>query len=287
MRQQGVSMVRACQRWELARSTAYYRPRPVAAAPWEARLAELAQAHPAYGYRKVLHLLRREGWTVNAKSCYRRWRDRGLAQRPPRSGRRHHRPAQPFDPVIPQRAGHVWALDFIHDRLTSGRPFRILNVLDLFSRRALEPLVDVSLPGTAVRDHLRRLFQREGPPAVLRRDDGPELGSRAVQLLLAQWHVADELIPPGQPYDNGHMESFHSSQRRECLDRELFDDIGDARMVVCLWTLRYNEERPHQALAYRTPQEVWNESKGSDGNTHILPVQLEGAGPGRPNISSV
>ena len=189
--------------------------------------------------------------------------------------------------MIPRRAGQVWALDSTHDRLTSGRTFRVLNVLDLFSRRALEPLVDVSLPGPAVRDHLHRLFRREGAPAVLRRDDGSELGSRAVQLLLAQWHVADERIPPGQRYDNGHMKSFHSSLRRECLERELFDHLGDARMVICLWSLRYNEERPNQALAYRTPQEVWDESRSSDSDTHISPVQLEGTGPGRPNISSV
>jgi putative transposase len=287
MQQQGVPLTRACQRLEVARSTAYYRARPRAAEPWAARMVELAQAHPACGYRKILHLLHQEGWSINHKRFYRRWRDGGLAQRPPRSGRRHRRPTQPFDPAIPQRAGEVWAMDFIQDRLTTGRTFRILNVLDLYSRRALEPLVDISLTGPAVRDHLRRLFQREGAPAVLRRDDGQELRSRAVQQLLSEWRVDDEGIPQGQPYDNGHMESFHSSQRRECLERELFDDIVEARLTVCLRTLRYNETRPHMALAYRTPQEVWMESKRQEKNTHVSPVQLEGAGPGRPNIASV
>lgn len=287
LQQYGVPVVTACRRLAVARSSVYYRPRPVAVPVWLAPMQALAQQHPAWGYRKVLHELRQAGHVINAKRFHRYWRGHGLGQPPLRSHRRFRRPSRPFEAVVPHRAGDVWTMDFIQDRMTTGRAFRILNVLDVYSRRALEPLVDVSLPGTAVAAHLAVLFRREGVPTVIRRDGGPEFRSQAVQRVLAQWRVKQEEIPPGQPFDNGHVESFHRTLRRECLSRELFADIVEARMTVRLWTLGYNEQRPHMALDYRTPAAVWKESIFQPQDPNIPRVQIAGADLGRPNTSSV
>jgi putative transposase len=160
-------------------------------------------------------------------------------------------------PTEAQRPGQVWAVDFIEDRLVSGRRLRILNVLDLCSRYALGSVVEHSLTGELAARHLERLFLSHGAPRVLRRDQGPEFESRVFQKLLRTWRVQDEPVPKGQPFDNGHVESFHGSLRDELLDAELFHSLGEAQAKVENWLNWYNSERPHQSLGYRTPREVW------------------------------
>ena len=153
-------------------------------------------------------------------------------------------------------------MDFIHDRLTSGKAFRIFNILDLFSRRAFKPILDFSLPGARIAEHFESLCQKYGPPEILRRDDGPEFRSREFQKVLRKWRIREEVIPPGQPYDNGHMESFQGTMREEVLDREEFDTLEEAKSRIENWIEEYNRKRPHSALNYRTPMEIWTENEG-------------------------
>jgi len=103
---------------------------------------------------------------------------------------------------------------------------------------------------------------------MLRRDDGPEFRSRDFQAVLRKWRIREEVIPPGQPYDNGHMESFHGTMREEVLNREEFDTLEEARARIEAWIEEYNKGRPHSALKYRTPMEIWNESRKT--NTDVV-----------------
>jgi hypothetical protein len=147
-------------------------------------------------------------------------------------------------------------VDFIEDKLVSGRRLRILSVLDLCSRYALDSLVEHSLTGELAARHLERLFLSHGAPRVLRRDQGPEFESRVFQKLLRTWRVQDEPVPKGQHFDNGHVESFHGSLRDELLDAELFHSLGEAQAKVATWLHRYNSERPHQGLGTALPVSV-------------------------------
>jgi putative transposase len=153
----------------------------------------------------------------------------------------------------------VWAGDFLHDRITSGRGFRIFNVLDVFTRRGFEPPVEYSLPGRTIASYLDSLCRQYGPPRVFRRDDGPEFRSWEFQKVIRKWRIREEVIPPGQPFNNGHIESYQGTMRDELLDREEFETLQDARQKIHEWVRSYNTQRSHSALGYRTPMEVWDE----------------------------
>ena len=242
----------------LARATYYRRLR----GRWDTeelkeRIRELALGHASFGYRRITAVLRRQGWRVNPKRVYRLYRQMDLQRPTRRKGRRGAKHPVAFRPSEAQAPGQVWAVDFIEDKLVSGRRLRILSVLDLCSRYALDSLVEHSLTGELAARHLERLFLSHGAPRVLRRDQGPEFESRVFQKLLRTWRVQDEPVPKGQPFDNGHMESFHGSLRDELLNAELFHSLGEAQTKVATWLNWYNSERPHQSLGYRTPCEWW------------------------------
>ncbi|MDO9071503.1 MAG: integrase core domain-containing protein, partial [Deltaproteobacteria bacterium] len=172
--------------------------------------------------------------------------------------------------------GQVWVVDFVEDKLVSGRKLRILNVLDIFSRYALGSLVEHSITGALAARHLEALFLRYGAPQVLRRDHGPEFESRVFKKGLMASRVKDEPVPKAQPYDNGHLESFNGSLRNELLDAELFYALGEARAKVESWLHWYNGERPHQSLGYQTPLEVWATTAPLGAPVATLPPPPEG-----------
>jgi putative transposase len=174
-----------------------------------------------------------------------------------KKGRRGVKRPAPFEPTEASFPGQVWAVDFMEDRLVSGRRVRILNIMDICSRYALDSLVEHSITGSLAARHLEGLFLRFGAPRVLRRDHGPEFKSKVFQRLLAAWRVQDEPVPAGQPYDNGHQESFNGSMRAELLDTELFHSLEESRSKVTAYLSWYNRQRPHQSLGYATPQECW------------------------------
>ena len=166
---------------------------------------------------------------------YRLYRQMELQRPRRREGRLGVKRPVAFMPTEAQAPGQVWAVDFIEDKLVSGRRLRILNVLDLCSRYALDSLMEHSLTGELAARHLERLFLSHGAPRVLRRDQGPEFESRVFQKLLRTWRIKDEPVPKGQPFDNGHVESFNGSLRDELLDAELFHSLGEAQTKVATW----------------------------------------------------
>src|SRR5659263_336235 len=186
------------------------------------RILELAHAQVSFGYRRITAVLRRQGWRVNPKRVYRLYRQMELQKPVSKKGRRGLKRPVPFEPTEAVAFGQVWAVDFVEDKLVSGRKLRILNVLDIFSRYALGSLVEHSITGALAARHLEALFLRYGAPRVLRRDHGSEFESKVFKKMLMAWRVKDEPVPKAQPYDNGHLESFNGSLRNELLEPNCF-----------------------------------------------------------------
>ena len=250
----GLSQRRACRLVGGARSTIRYRRRHRGDdAALRARLRDLAAQRPRFGYRRLHVLLCRAGIVVNHKWVERLYREEGLAVR--RRTRKSPTPVLRGRPDPPQRANEQWALDFLHDALASGRTIRLLSVIDVFTREALALEVDTSLPGRRVVRVLDRLLGERDRPVQLVLDNGPELIGRALEEWAHRRAVALHFIDPGKPIQNAHCAGFHGRLRDECLNEHRFLGVGDARRIVEAWRQDDDRERPHSALAYRTPAE--------------------------------
>lgn len=253
----GLSERKACQVVDLPRST--YR-RPVAGqrrddpdAGFRSWLCSYAKAHPRWGYRRAHADAIAEGWCVNHKKTQRLWRDEGL--RVPQRRRRKRRGASTSDaPVTAAYRNHVWAIDFQHDHLEDGTGFKIASILDEHTRVILDDTVDTSITGEDLAAILDSIAVEHGFPEFLRMDNGPEMICNA----LAAW--ADQVvglvfIPPGEPWKNGYVESFHSRQRDEFLNINTFATLLHARVDLTDWHQEYNHVRRHSSLGYQAPAE--------------------------------
>jgi putative transposase len=189
---------------------------------------------------------------VNHKRIYRLYVEEKLSLRRKRGGS-----AAGCANRLPQAvaANQVWSVDFMTDALSSGRRFRILNVVDDYTRECLGIEVDTSLGGVRVVRVLEELKQRRGLPRQIRSDNGPEFVSRAVDQWAYEQGLEWHTIQPGRPMDNGYVESFNGRFRDECLNENWFLDLADARAKIAEWQEGYNEKRPHSSLQYRTPVE--------------------------------
>jgi putative transposase len=249
----GLSQRRTCRLVGAGRSTVRYRSRRREDGVVRRRLRELAAERPRFGYRRLHALLRREGITVNHKRIERLYREEGLAVR--RRARKAPGRIRRGRPSAPERANEQWALDFLEDALASGRKIRLLSVIDVFTREALALEVDTSLPASRVVRVLDRLASERPLPAQIVLDNGPELISRVLEEWAHRQAVTLHFIDPGKPIQNAHCESFHGRVRDECLNEHWFLSLTDARQLVAAWRQDYNQQRPHSALDYRTPEE--------------------------------
>jgi putative transposase len=213
----------------------------------------LAEERPRFGYRRLHQLLRREGIGLNIKKTHRLYRCEGLHLRPKR--RRRLKAALRVPQPAPTGPNQRWTLDFIHDNLACGRSFRALNVMEAWSREALEIEVDTSISGHRVVRVLNYLVARRGKPDVLQLDNGPELRGMALDQWAFENKVKLDFIEPGKPTQNAKIESFNGRLRDECLNQEWFTTLDHARTVLAEWKEDYNTVRPHSALDYKTPVE--------------------------------
>lgn len=245
---------RACRLLGLHRATKRYRAKRQNGDTLRQRLGELARQRQRFGYRRLTALLRHEGQQVNHKRVYRLYRELGLALRSKRR-RRTSRAALPGKAEQTARPNQHWAMDFVSDTLATGQSFRALALVDKYTRECLAIEVDTSLSGLRVIRVLERLAPERGLPEEITCDNGPEFISRVLQAWCAQKGVLLRYIAPGKPMQNGHAESFNGRFREECLNTNWFLHLAEARRIVESWRQDYNEQRPHSALAYRTPQE--------------------------------
>jgi putative transposase len=253
MTQFGLSERRACRLVGATRSTCQYRPHRDPSLALRERLRALAEQRRRFGYRRLAILLRREGLQVNHKRVYRLYREQGLAVRRRRRKRIRRATTATLPPAT--QLNQRWTMDFIEDRLVTGRKFRTFNVMDAFSRRGLASEVDTSLPSSRVVQVLDRLADQRGRPEELVLDNGPEFIGQALGGWAHTRGVRLHFIAPGKPVQNAHIESFHGRFRDECLNESWFVTVADARRIIEAWRQDYNTVRPHSALGYLTPEE--------------------------------
>ena len=214
----------------------------------------LATRYGRYGYRRITVMLRDAGWAVNAKRVARIWRREGLKVpgRQPKRSRLWLNDGSCIR-LRPERPNHVWSYDFVEDRTHDGRKYRMLNLIDEFTRECLAIRVDRKLNSTDVIDVLSDQFILRGIPGHIRSDHGPEFIATAVREWIAAVGARTAFIEPGSPWENGYCESFNSKLRDELLDGEIFYSLAEARIVIEAWRQHYNTRRPHSSLGYRPP----------------------------------
>ena len=171
--------------------------------------------------------------------------------------------------AIPQGANQRWSVDFVHDALVDGRRFRVLAVVDDFTRECLGLVADTSLPGVRVARELTAIIERRGQPCMVVSDNGTELTSRALLAWAEDWSVEWHYIAPGKPMQNAFAESFIGRLRDECLNEHLFRSLRDAREIIKAWRRDYNHERPHTSLHGLTPMEFATRSKRDEPRTEL------------------
>jgi putative transposase len=243
---------KACELAHIARSTFRHRRNEEKDLPLKAKLTDLAQQKPRYGYRRLGILLRREGEVVNHKRVFRVYQAAGLCVKR-RQRKRLVRAGQPQ--MAASAPNQVWAIDFVHDRLASGRTIRVLTVVDTFTRECLALEVDSCLPSRRVTRALDQVIFERGRPESIRMDNGSELTSRHFLAWGIDRRISLSYIQPGKPVQNAFAESFNGKLRDECLNTNWFRNLWEARRRITLWRDEYNYERPHSSLGYRTPGE--------------------------------
>jgi putative transposase len=217
------------------------------------RLRELAGSRTRYGYRRLTVMLRREGWKVNAKRVYRLYREEQLQVRTAKRVKRAPHLRVPLTGAV--RPNQRWSMDFVSDRLVGGGWFRILTVVDQYTRECLCAFAERSQTGDKVVGQMKRLAALRGFPESITTDNGGEFAGRAMETWAYQTGVKLDFIRPGKPVENGYIESFNGRLRDECLNGEIFFDLADARQKLECWRRDYNDARPHSALDDRTPSE--------------------------------
>jgi putative transposase len=191
---------------------------------------------------------------VNHKKVERIWRKEGLKvpQRQPKRGRLWLNNGSGVR-LRPEHKDHVWSYDFMVYRTANGRPFRILTILDEYTRECLAILTDRRITSQDVTDKLFQLFVFRGVPEHIRSDNGPEFTAKAIRSWLNRMGVKTLFIEPGSPWENGYIESFNGKLRDELLNREVFTTLMEAKVLIEKWRQEYNTVRPHSALRYRPP----------------------------------
>jgi putative transposase len=253
-----LGVTRACGLIGISRSLYRYEAKRPDDKELTERLTTLAGQKRRYGYRRLHVLLCREGWEINCKRTYRVYHTAGLMVR--RRKRKRIAGVERQEKVIALGPNESWSMDFVSDGFVDGRRLRCLNIVDDFTKECLAIEVDTSLPGRRVVGVLERLAESRGLPksvtegnAPLTVDNGPEFVSK----VLDEWAYRQQLqlrfIEPGKPQQNAYIESFNGKFRDECLNEHWFLSMRHARQVIAAWRHEYNDERPHSALGYLTP----------------------------------
>lgn len=194
------------------------------------------------------------GWKVNHKRVERIWRREGLKvpKKQPKRGRLWLNDGSCIR-LRPEHKDHVWSYDFVKEHTENGKAFRVLNIIDEYSRESLAALVERKIKSEDVLDQLFNLFIFRGVPEHIRSDNGPEFTARAVRKWLSKLGVKTLFIEPGSPWENGYIESFNGKMRDELLNREIFTTLAEAKVLIGEWRKEYNQIRPHSSLKYRPP----------------------------------
>ncbi len=250
----GVSERRACKALEQCRLTQRYVSHSREEEKLIARIIELATQYGRYGYRRITAMLRQESWQVNHKRVERMWRREGLKV-PQKQPKRRHLWLSDGSCIRlrPEHKDHVWSYDFVLARTADGRSFRILAILDEYTRECLAIWVKRRISSQDVIDQLFQLFIFRGIPEHIRSDNRPEFTSKAIRRWPRRLGVKTLFIEPGNPWENGYIESFNGKLRDELVSREIFTTSAEARISIEQWRRAYNHVCPHSSLGHRPP----------------------------------
>jgi putative transposase len=218
-------------------------------------IVELSQKHPRYGYRRVTAMLRRDGFEINPKRVARIRREEGY--KVSRKQRKMKRVGESTsERQRASRPNHVWSWDFVADQTENGSNFRVLTLIDEYTRQWKAVHVAWNIRAVDVITVVEAAMERYGVPEHIRSDNGPEFIAYAIQDWLKEKQVKSIYITPGSPWENGHIESFHGKLRDELLNREIFGSLLEAKVLVESHRIEYNQNRPHSSLGYHTPDEA-------------------------------
>jgi putative transposase len=219
-----------------------------------ADITALATRYGRYGYRRITALLNEKGWQVNHKRVERIWRQEGLKvpEKQPKRGRLWLNDGSCIR-LRPEYKDHVWSYDFVIARTADSRAFKMLTIIDEFTRECLAIRVERRITSEDVINQLYNLFLFRGVPKHIRSDNGPEFTAKAIRKWLAEMGVKTLFIEPGSPWENGYIESFNGKLRDELLNREIFTTLTEAKVLIAGWRKEYNQVRPHSAKGYKPP----------------------------------
>jgi len=217
-------------------------------------IIKLATRYGRYGYRRITALLNQKGWKVNHKRVERIWRKEGLKvpKKQPKRGRLWLNDGSCIR-LRPNHKDYVWSYDLMMTRTAEGKAFRILTLIDEYTRECLTILTQRRITSQDVIEQLFYLFMFRGTPEHIRSDNGPEFTAKAVRRWLENIEVNTLFIEPGSSWENGYIESFNGKLRDELLNREIFTSLTEAKILIEEWREEYNQVRPHSALDYRPP----------------------------------
>lgn len=251
---------RACQLVGANRSTVRYCSQKAPEEELKQQIKDIAMKHRRYGYRRIYFVLRRSGKKINHKKVYQLYRKLGLKVLK-RGGRKRAIGDRKIEKLI-TRANQCWALDFVHDSLSSGRKLRLLTVIDVCTRESLKIEVEHSLNGASVHRALEEIIQERGAPEMILSDNGTEFTSNKMLLWQKEKKIRWGYIEPGKPQQNRNIESFNGKLRDECLNENWFLSLMEAKRVIEKWRNHYNDERPHSSIKGLTPNELASQLRG-------------------------
>lgn len=255
MQEHPISERRACLLIGIARSTKRYQ---IIQSREDIYISERLRVHAArckrFGYRRLQVLLEREGIRVNHKKVYRLYKEAGLSLRKKHRKKSYLKRGMPERPVL-TAPNERWSMDFVSDKTSSGRKFRVFTLLDEVTRECLALEVDSSITGGAVGRFLDKAGMFRGYPKEILSDNGPEFTSNAMNAWTYEKQIMQAFIDPGKPVQNAYIESFNGKLRDECLNQNLFRNLEEARGIIENWRNDYNQSRPHSSLGYLTPAE--------------------------------
>ena len=243
-----VSERRACRIIGFSRSAAWRELKGRDDHVLRSRLKVLAERYPRYGYPTLHDMLKIEGHVINPKRTYRIYREEGLQVRTKRR-KKLIRPRIPM--VVPDAVNQRWSIDFVSDQLANGRRFRVLNIVDDYSRECVSQIVDFSISGQRLAREFDRLTRQL--PKTIVCDNGPEFTSKAMFFWAKRTGVKLHFIQPGKPTQNAFVESFNGKFREYCLNLNWFAGLEDARLTIERWRQHYNHVRPHRSLGKKPP----------------------------------
>ena len=243
---------RSCRIISLNRATKRNKPKANRDQELREEIHRLSFHYPRFGYRKIYHKLKDSAWRVGRERVRLIRKQEGLQVIKKQKKKRLLRKST-TELSKANYANHVWSYDLVSDQTACGRRIRCLTVIDEYTRYGLAIYTSRSITSGHVKRVLKDLFEKWGPPACIKSDNGPEFVAKEIQGWLKKVKVKTRYIDPGSPWQNGHNESFNGVFRDGCLDRWLFYSVQESRRVINAWLDEYNIERPHGALTGVTP----------------------------------